>query len=486
VYKLTGEITPEGKKIGRAHTLTEGPNLTLWKEHLTGKKGLGIIPINEDNNAHFGAIDVDIYDINHGAVIKKIADNKMPLVCVRSKSGGLHLYLFVSEWMPAGIIIHKLTEMAAFLGHGGSEIFPKQKSLKSKNDRGNWINMPYFLVEKTERYAYDYQRKRLKLDEFIKLAYAMRLEPDALISMQYGVKKEILTEGPPCLNHLVINGFPAGTRNIGLFNLGVYAKKKNPDDWEKLTREYAAKHLTPPLTTTEVNSVIKSLSRQKDYSYQCHQFPMSDHCFPAKCRTRAHGVGGAGEGLPKLGSLTKVLTTPVTWIFDIEAGGRMQVSSEQLSNQSRYKCECMEQCSVIFQPMKSEVWTEFLKRLFEDISVVELPEEATPQGELREHLNNFLSGKHSANAMEEILLGKIWTFNNLCHFKLSAFMGYLDRHRFKEYKRNRVSFFLKEWGAEKAVGNFKGRCCNYFKFPAPPSENPEQDIPPELRKEQPL
>ena len=38
----------------------------------------------------------------------------------------------------------KLTEIKAVLGYGGSEVFPKQTELKSKDDTGNFLNLPYF------------------------------------------------------------------------------------------------------------------------------------------------------------------------------------------------------------------------------------------------------------------------------------------------------------------------------------------------------
>ena len=38
----------------------------------------------------------------------------------------------------------KLTEIKTLLGYGGSEVFPKQIQLKSSDDTGNFLNLPYF------------------------------------------------------------------------------------------------------------------------------------------------------------------------------------------------------------------------------------------------------------------------------------------------------------------------------------------------------
>ena len=66
---------------------------------LDGKEpSLGIIPINDDNKCKWGAIDIDTYDgFDHKKLIKKIVGKKIPLVVCKSKSGGAHVFLFVSE-----------------------------------------------------------------------------------------------------------------------------------------------------------------------------------------------------------------------------------------------------------------------------------------------------------------------------------------------------------------------------------------------------
>lgn len=48
-----------GKNGGKAAILREPRTMVLWEGHLTGKgKGIGIIPINEENNCKWGCIDM--------------------------------------------------------------------------------------------------------------------------------------------------------------------------------------------------------------------------------------------------------------------------------------------------------------------------------------------------------------------------------------------------------------------------------------------
>ncbi|MDV7401895.1 hypothetical protein RZS08_61310, partial [Arthrospira platensis SPKY1] len=106
----------------------------------------------------FGAIDVDTYSgIDLAELAIQIASQKLPLVLCRSKSGGPHIYLFVTDWVPAQLMIQKLDSLAGALGFGTSEIFPKQVSISTQNeaapDYGNWINMPYFKGAQGLRYG---------------------------------------------------------------------------------------------------------------------------------------------------------------------------------------------------------------------------------------------------------------------------------------------------------------------------------------------
>ena len=82
---------------------------------------------------------------------------KLPLVPCMTKSGGVHLFLFTKEPIPAFKLQNKLEEIAASMGRTGDEIFPKQyewsKQQPQEKQTGNWLNMPYFSGNDTTRYA---------------------------------------------------------------------------------------------------------------------------------------------------------------------------------------------------------------------------------------------------------------------------------------------------------------------------------------------
>jgi len=177
VFNTTGEVTDKGKAKGKAFTKQGTVTAQLWDDHLSGKQRLGIVPIKDSSECLFGAIDIDEYQINIEKICQVIENLKLPLVPCRSKSGGLHCYIFCKEPIPAEIIRDKLADMASSLGFAGVEIFPKQDKLASPEDVGNWINMPYFDHERTMTYGIK-NGKPLSTEDFITYAHLQAVSMD--------------------------------------------------------------------------------------------------------------------------------------------------------------------------------------------------------------------------------------------------------------------------------------------------------------------
>jgi len=455
IYTITGEHRGE-KILGKAKSVKGPVTIELWSDHVSGKNGIGIIPINEDSNVKFAAIDVDNYDLELEELAKKI--EKLPLVLCRTKSGGAHLYLFLTDFFSAVDVQAKMREFAALLGFGGVEIFPKQtRIITERGDIGQWINMPYFNVSRTTRHAYDNTGKILELDEFIKFAFSKRITPAQLVT--FSDNRELITGGPPCLNHLAKTLFPEGTRNNGLFNLGVYCRKAYPDSWQGKVEEMNTRFMDPPLPAVEVLGVIKSLNK-KDFQYTCSQPPIKQHCDRDKCRLCPHGIGGFDYGFPKFGTLTKLLTEPPIWFLEVEGGGRLELSTADLQSPLSFQLRCMEHLSIMPNLPKREAWTEMIQRLMSDVTVVEVPREATPMGLLMQHLEEFCTSRASGKSADELLLGKPWTNNHMHYFRVRDFVEYLKRLKFNEYPLQKIAMRLKDMGAEPKFFNIKGKGVN--------------------------
>lgn len=452
------------KIVGKPATIHGPVTLNLFRDHLEGREGLGIVPIDDDSKCVFGAIDIDDYTIHdYSKIVKIIREQFLPLVACRSKSGGIHCFCFVRESVPASLMKEKLTTFASILGHGGCEIYPKQSQILSdRGDIGQWINLPYFNAEYTERYAFRLDGKGLSLNDFLIEAKKKMLSPKELEAFTVTLT-EAVDDGPPCLQYLLTKGFSPGTRNDGLFNLAIYLKKKYPDDWEVQLDDYNIRHMDPPLSTQEVQVVVKSL-KKREYNFTCDKSPIRPYCNLSECRQRKFGVG-ALPGLLQLTGLTKFNSQPPLWFVDVDNHGRLELVTEDLQSQSRFQRKCMEGLNQMPPAMPGSAWQKLIQQLLASVTIIDVPLNSSPQGMMFEYLEMFCTSRVQARSMDEILLGKPWSNDTNHYFRISDFMQFLERHRFRDLKLNRICALIKEHGGEHEFLKLKGKGVNVWKIP---------------------
>ena len=153
-----------------------------------------------------------------------------------------------------------LQHMAAALGYGDSEIFPKQIKLNlDRGDVGNFLNLPYYDHENGLRYGFLDDGTSATLEEFYELYDKYVQTPEEISALQVAgtSPEDLLQDGPPCLQLLCKQKISEGGRNNGLFNVGVYLRKAFPDAWETEILRYNMEYFSPPLPLPEVNVVVK-------------------------------------------------------------------------------------------------------------------------------------------------------------------------------------------------------------------------------------
>ena len=464
-----------GKQAGQAKVIQQPRTLELWQGHLSGQgAAIGIIPINEDSQCKWGCIDIDQYSgFNHKDLIDKIRELKLPLVVCRSKSGGAHVFLFLSDWIEAKVLQDTLSSISAALGFSGSEIFPKQIRLNlDRGDVGNWLNLPYYNHEESLRYAFKDDGSAATLDEFIELYEQFKQTPEQIeaLSIEKQAEQTPLRDGPPCLQFLCTQGFPEGTRNNGLFNIGVYLRKAYPDTWEDEMLQYNMRHFDPPLPLAEVNILVKQLNR-KDYAYKCADAPINDHCDKAKCMTRKYGVGNVGQAA-SVANLRKYNSKPPIWFMDVN-GQPLELSTEGLQSQAIFQKSCMEQLNVMPPTVSRTIWENRVAALMRDMTeteggVVEASEDASVDGVFYSYLEDFCRNHQTAADKEEILLKRPWTDEDqqLTYFRLKDFENYLKRQKFFEFKTNMISQRLRDINGEAVKLRIGDRVVHVWSIPA--------------------
>lgn len=472
----------DGKMSGRAVTVAEPATVNHFESHLRGGDYiLGIIMLRENNSCNFGVIDIDIrgeVKLNESleSLEKKIEST--PLVLCRSKSGGAHLYLFCEPAIAAIDMVAKLNEFAATLGYGGAEIFPKQISRANERDRGNWINLCYWDGNDSERHAI-HKGKKLSLEQFLDLAEKKQTSYEALENFKPDLIN-MFEDGPPCLQHIMTMGFPEGGRNISLFNVGVYYRKKNPDDWQEDLMKFNYEHLSEPLPSGEVNGLVKSVSK-KEYAYTCKQAPVCNYCEKSKCMKREYGVGGIGGGQAiEIDAITKYETEnrqSVRWYIEIQ-GERIEVTTQQLLDQRQLQKLCVEKLNKCPSTMPGQRWEQRINELLGSVEVVIDPDDASPQGQFEKMLDSFLTGKVQARHRDEIMNAKPWhdTDEGKVYFRSEDLFIYLDARRFRYPSQHQIWSWLRVIGGDRKTFRIKSKPVKVWSVPAPDFYDDEDQL----------
>ena len=480
----------DGKMSGRAVTVSEPATEINFEQHLNGNEYiLGIIMLKQDNSCNFGVIDIDIrgqVKLNESLEDLEEKIRQTPLVLCRSKSGGAHLYLFCEPAIAAIDMVQKLNEFAASLGYGGSEIFPKQISRANERDRGNWINLCYWDGNKTERYAI-HEGKKLNLEQFIDLAEQKTVTYEQLENYQAKLV-DLFSDGPPCLQHLMTMGFPEGGRNISLFNVGVYYRKKNPDDWQEDLMKFNYEHVSSPLPSSEINALVKGVSK-KDYAYTCKQSPIFNYCEKSKCMKRDYGIGGIGGGQTiEIDAITKYETenrSSVRWYIEIQ-GERIEVTTQQLLEQNKLQKICVEKLNKCPSKMPAQKWEQRINELLSTVEVIQDPDDASPQGQFEKVLDSFLTGKVQARHKDEIMNGKPWNDidSEKVFFRSEDLFIYLESRRFRYPSQHQVWSWLRSIGGDRKTFRIKGKVVKVWSVPTPEFyEEEDLEIPSAVEEE---
>lgn len=474
----------KGKLTGPRGTRHEPYTVELWEGHLKGDFGIGVVPIMDSAMCVFGAIDIDDYTIDLKALNAHVRKLNLPLVVCRTKSGGAHLYLFTKEPVTAELMRTKLLALALAMGFPETtEVFPKQTRLASERDDGNWINMPYASGEHSTRYALDPKTgEALTPLQFLNYADKLAISESELQALELEIEEEEETDlfenGPPCLQKLEKQGF-GDWQNNGLFNVGVYLRKRYGEDWTNYLEKYNQALMDPPVPSKDVMSTMKSVGK-KSYSYMCKQEPICGVCDRGVCRTREFGVGrrlGDDPGV-SFGPLVKLETDPPTWIFDVD-GARMELTTTELMDQRKFQAKAIEVLNKWPPLIKPEVWKKIISEKLTEVEKVEVPVDATREGQLWVHLSRFCTSKVSGKALDELLMGKPFTdeIEGRSYFCSSDFMQYLTQHRVSGVSERELWRWLKRCKAEHHYGMVKGKGLNYWSVPAFEKQTEEFKVP---------
>lgn len=488
-----------------AKTLRGNVTLPMWADHVNGKKPLGIVPIRSDNTCVWGSIDWDTYGQDITALIKRVEALKLPLMPCRSKSGGLHLFLFLNMPTAALTVQNLLRDIAAMLGIAGSEIFPKQASLLSeRGDQGSWIIVPYFgntYDGKLERQVgIRNDGSEITLPEFLRLSEALRLTPDQLDDLFVKLVSGTHTppaqrkrgdqtrqggngptdddtipfgDGPPCLSNMIAaGGIKQGGQNNALCHMATYLKRKYGDDWVDQLHSNNEQYVVPPHPLTGMHSIIRSYTR-RDYEYKCKDEPMRTYCNSALCRKRKFGVTSGGDNnggiLPNITSIKKMNSDPPIWFVSVESA-QIECSTDDLQRWDRFQKLLMNKIHNPFGIIPQKEWLMMVQSVMAamaDADIIDVSPDVGQRGELHELLETYLTNRQRAVNEEDLLSGRPWEDeeNARYYFTISKFHRFIEREGLKGLSKPVLASRINDLGGGYAIREVKGKKLNLHWIP---------------------
>ena len=267
----------------------------LMLSHLNGEFGVGICPVNTEGKCSAGVIDIDYYKGKIRKMLDIIREYQLPLLPFRSKSGGLHCYLFLSKSNSAKNVrevlsqVVKIFSLDKMYGEQKVEIFPKQDKITAEG-MGSAVTLPYFNAEEPYTYLLDLDGNEVPFEEALnqiqKRITTIEAVREALENLPYN-------DAPPCLQRVLLSGLVGGEdtgRNNFLFSFALYASKKyGLEGFASYVRELN-NSFECPIEESAVESTIASI-RSKEYSYRCKDIPCNGFCDKSLCKKREFGLG---------------------------------------------------------------------------------------------------------------------------------------------------------------------------------------------------
>ena len=454
----TLKIDPESRKQKPVYRWND-EELTdiVYNNHLEGTQSIGVQPCNENSNARFGVIDVDPHnyqEFDKKYFIDTIQEYKLPLIPILSKSGGLHLYLFMSEFVAASVIKSFLSNLLPlFKLKPDCEIFPKQTQLTKDSEtgqlnKGNFINLPYY--KKSERVAINLDGKPFSFDEFIQvvdsntvcLADLKTITESIEQQDMEGVDEEFI-EGPPCLAHLskIMKDPGFDGKDRFMYNYHVFVKMKYADTWQQKVMNAPVKYFSGEHANAwdkqHLNQKVRSWSKTMK-GFTCTQSPISDHCKKGICVKKKFGILAGSKGsYPVLTNLKKIDLDPEPeYEFDVTKPDGISTATvhcktiEHVNDQRKRRNAIAKAAGFPPPIIKGDEDQTVLEVLYKTQKVVSPPVGTSPKEKLHDVLHAKINGPKAMNDAS-FKSGTVLIEDGYAYFKFDKFY---DRLRSKNWK----------------------------------------------------
>ena len=416
---VVGEIK-DGKAQSTSQLIHSKLSEAVFSRHLSGEQAIGAAPLREGDTVRWCAIDIDNYTYNIYDVVEAIEDFNIPLVPCLSKSKKLHIYCFFSEEVDAEDAIVLLRwYLAVFRCDPKTEIFPKQSHMSAKNKFYSWINLPYFNANSD-----NWRKNVIKKDEYRSLEDFLDIAAERQMTLEE--HRTVLSKlpfygAPPCvLSGVLLRDVGPGVRNNWFYNVACYLRMTDESiDLEEPLLELN-ETLHSPLPEREIRTTVSKVS-SKSYFYQCTGMI---GCNRKACQQTENGIGNS-TNTPgfDLGQLTKIMTDPIQWEWEVNGQKLVFHNTEQIMNQEIFRKLCMEKLDKLPYPVKKDRWTKIISRALENVEhrEVDIRGDFGKGSEFLEVLAGFFAGgRRRATNVSQVFNDKVYLDPNTNDFVFTA------------------------------------------------------------------
>ena len=379
-----------GQKLKTKITNNEGKvDKELLSHHLDGDFGVGICPVNSEGKCYFAVLDIDYYKSKIKKMLQFIRDYELPLIPFRSKSGGLHVYIFFRKSVTAKSARDILKQIVYYFslediyGKGKVEIFPKQEKAEGF---GSSVTLPYFNCEDAYTYLLDLDGNAMTFKEAIEF---IPKHMTTIEEVKEAIEKLPYNDAPPCLQRALLSeaiGSEDSGRNNFLFSFAVYAKKKYGTGFESYVQSINDK-FEVPLEPNVVDQICSSVANN-EYIYKCKDIPCSSFCDKVICKKREFGIGrdkGHFTGVD-YGQLFRYMTAEPYYIWKLRLQGQEQwvdvifKDEGYLLDQKNFAKMCVRYLNQAPMQVSNNDWYAILNSVLPNVQNVEVKAESDTTG----------------------------------------------------------------------------------------------------------
>ena len=408
--ELPKEAPKDGEKIKTKITQNEGKvDKELLEHHLSGDFGVGLCPLNAEGKCFFAVLDIDCYDKRIYKMLQFIQEYNLPLLPFRSKSGGLHVYIFFAKAVTARSVRDILKSISYYFclediyGKGKVEIFPKQDSIK-EGGFGSCVTLPYFNAENPYTYLLDSDGNKVEFKEAMEF---IQKHFTSLENIKEALENLPFSDSPPCLQKVLLAhliGSEDSGRNNFLFSFAVYAKKKYGNGFETYVQE-VNNGFECPLEGSVIDQICDSVNNN-EYYYKCKE--LSPYCDKVHCKKREFGLGINENGKShftgvEYGTLTRVLSAEpyYKWLLRLQGTEEWKEcifkDEAYLLDQKNFQRVCLRYLNYAPRNVSPNDWNSTLNTVLPNIQTEVVKKESDTSGMnmIRNAFLDYLSNKQA-------------------------------------------------------------------------------------------